>query len=481
MPQAEPIFGLGNQARSPWLSTVDRLNCIVEPIDNGRQAAAILGLPGLVRHASTGDLPARALFNKKGTLTFYLAVGSRVLSMLPNGTVTTIANLTTDSGPVWMADNGLQLFINDGITPIIYTYATEISSLVTDLDYQVGARGAVFLQGRFIVYTVTGPNAGRCYFSDQYDGLSWNALNFITPSAKPTGITGIARYADDLVILGQGSIEWYSGAPTQISGALGFQPSAGANTEIGSIAERGHAKVGQRFFFVGESDGAAGVYELTGYQIGDPISTPAIAEDLSKRQVANAICTGYTVNNHPIFQVTIPADTQAAAATWIYDASSRQWSKRSSHGKPYYRGLFAVGTNSKVYITDAFTGNLYRMEDSAYTEDGDVLEYSVTSAHLLKEGDGFSVEKIQLDLETGVGNPMPPGENPHAILQVSKDGGKTWCMERYVTLGKMGNYKVRAQESQFGWARDWAFRVVITDPVPRRVAGAYLTMGAGYA
>ena len=204
-------------------------------------------------------------------------------------------------------------------------------------------------------------------------------------------------------------------------------------------------------------------------------------EDLSRRNVSDAIATGYMVNDHPIYQVTIPGDTQDGAITWIYDALTNQWSRRGSLGKPYYRGLFAVGTSSAIYISDAFTGKLYRMDAQTHSEDGELLEYEVTSSHVLKEGDGFSVEKFQVDLETGLGNPMPPGDNPHAILQVSKDGGHTWPIERHVTLGKMGQYTARAQEFQFGWARDWAFRLRITEPIPRRVTGAYLTLRPGYA
>lgn len=481
MPQAEPIFGLGNPQRSPFLSSVTRLNCIVEQTENGRQPLAVLGLPGLVRHVATGDIPARGVFVKKGTLTFYVAVGNQVLSVLPNKAMTTIATLTTDSGPVWMADNGAQLFINDGVTPLIYTYTTGLSTLITDGDYQTGGRGAVFIEGRFVVYTVSGPNTGRCYFSDQYNGLAWDALNFITPSAKPTGIIGIDRLASDLVVRGQGSIEWFSGTPTPVAGALGFQPAASANTEVGCIGEQGSAKVGQRYFFVGESEGMASIYEINGYKIGDPISFPAIDEELSKRQLANAICTGYVVSGHPLFQITIPADSRAAAVTWIYDAMTKQWSKRGSHNRPYYRGLFAVSTNSTIYATDAFNGNLYRMDPQSYDEDGELLECEVTSTHLLKEGDGFTVNTVQVDVETGLGNPLPPGDNPHALLQVSKDGGKTWCIERYLTLGKMGHYHARARETAFGWGRDWAFRLRITDPIPRRIAGAYLGMTPGAA
>ena len=477
---AIPIFGLGNPQRSPFLSSVDRLNCIVEQTENGRQHAAVLGLPGLVRHATPGETPIRGIFAKKGALTFYLAVGGSVVVLAPNGTTQTIATLTTDSGPVWMDDNGTQLFINDGITPLIYTYSTGLSAIITDIDYQVGARGAVFLQGRFWVYTVSGSNAGRCYASDLYDGLSWNALNFITPAARPTGIVGIDRWANDLVIRGQGSVEWWSGAPTPIAGALGFQPSAPANTQVGAVAEQGSGKVGQRYFFLGESDGTAGVFELVGYQ-AKKVSIPAVDDAMSRQSVPTAICTGYMVNDHPIFQVTIPSENPANAMTWIYDASTEEWSRRGSHGKPYYRGLMAAGTNSAVYITDAFSGNLYKMVEHAYDEDGEVMEYEVTSLHLLQEGDGFAIDKIQIDMETGLGNPIPPGDIPHGVLQVSKDGGHTWAIERYPDLGKMGRYTMRAQEHQFGWARDFAVRFRITDPIPRRVSGAYLTLNAGFA
>ncbi len=477
---AIPIFGLGNPARSPFISTVDRLNCIVEPSDNGRQPTALLGLPGLVRQATLGVYPIRGLFLKKGDLSFYVAVGNLISLIQPNGVIRTIATLTTDSGPVWMDENGTQLGINDGSTFQVYTYATGTTQMVTDIDYQTGARGCTFLEGRFWVYLTTGVNAGKCYASDQYNGLSWDALNFITPAARPTGITGIDRWYADLVIRGQGSIEWWSGNNSQVSGALGFQPSSPANTEVGSLSERGSAKVGQQFFFVGGSGGTSGVYEMSGYQI-TKVSTPAVDVALSQRQIATAICTGYVVYDHSLFQITIPAQSSDEALTLIYDATTGLWSSRSSAGLPYYRGLLAVNNSSTVFITDAFTGSLYRMDEQTYDEDGQIMEYQLTSSHMLKEGDGFAVDGFQVDMETGLGNPMPPGDDPHGMLQVSKDGGHTWCMERSVSLGKMGTYTTRAQEYQFGWARDWAFRFSITDPIPRRVTGAYLLLQPGYA
>lgn len=475
--QAEPIFGIGNPNRSKFVSTSDRMNCVVEMSDNGRQPVALLGLPGLVRHLNVGSLPCRGIFVQKGSLSFYMAVGAEVVLASQSGPAKTIATLPTDSGPVWMDENGTQLMINDGTTAFIYTYSSGVTEVITQIP--AGSRGCTFLQGRFWVYVTQGANAGRCYASDLYDGFTWNGLNFITPAARPTGIVGIDRWLDDLVVIGQGSVEWWTGTPSPIAGALGFQPSANANTNIGGKSERGTAKAGQHFFFVGESQGTVGVYEIEGYSI-KPVSVPQVNEDLQRLSAGSAICTGYSASGHDVFQVTIKGDSRDAAITWIYDASTQQWSRRSSFNLPYYRGLYAVSTSGAAYMTDAFTGNLYRMDEQTYTEDGESMEFEVTSSHLLKEGDGFSVNKIQIDMETGLGNPIDPGSDPHGVLQVSKDGGRTWPIERIVALGRMGQYTRRAQAFQFGMARDMAVRFRITEPIPRRVTGAKLIMEPAY-
>src|SRR5437899_10196740 len=182
--RAVPIFGLGQQQRSPFVSTVKRVNCVVEMTENGRQQAAIIGLPGLVSFINTGATPLRAIFVREGELTFYAVIGSQVLKIPSNVPSTVLATLTTVSGPAWVDDNGTQLFINDGVTAYVYNPTTGVMTQVTDPDFPVGARGGTFLQARFWVYVTAGPNAGRVYGSDQGTGLSWDALNFFTPEAK---------------------------------------------------------------------------------------------------------------------------------------------------------------------------------------------------------------------------------------------------------------------------------------------------------
>ncbi|NOT96234.1 MAG: hypothetical protein HOP00_07985, partial [Nitrospira sp.] len=64
-------------------------------------------------------------------------------------------------------------------------------------------------------------------------------------------------------------------------------------------------------------------------------------------------------------------------------------------------------------------------------------------------------------------------------IQVSKDGGHVWGSERWVPLGKIGDYRRRAVRRRLGASRDIAIRFRITDPIPRRVCGAYLKLMAG--
>lgn len=478
-----PLFGIGTLQRSPFLSTVERVNCVAEILDNGRQQAALIGLPGLVAALRFGSLPARGIFVQDSTDTFYLASGNQVLIAEPNQPLRTLVTLTTDSGPVWMDSNGTQLFINDGVTPYVYTYASGASALVTDADYPTGARGGVFLAGRFWVYVpnTSSANAGRVYSSDQYNGLSWDGLNFFTPAARPDGVVGLFRWSNNLVVFGNSTIEWWAQGPVTTQGALGFQPAANANAEVGANAERGWASVNQRLFFLGHSGGESGVYEVQGYQT-EMVSTPAINTLLADLpNLSLAVCAGYMAGGHTLFQVTIPGDTRAGAKTLLYDATTGLWSIRTSEGRPYYRGLLAAHTEQATYLTDAFTGVLYRMDADTYTEDGAAMEFAVGSTHLLSNGDAMVLHNIQIDCDVGHGTESGAGVDPHGVLEVSKDGGRTWVIRRFVPLGKQGEYTRRASCKRLGRARDFAVRFRITDPIPRRVTGAYLNMDPGTA
>ena len=480
---AMSIFGLGEQQRSPFVSTVRRVNAVVEMMEDGRQQAALFNLPGLENFITLGNDPARALFLLESSLSFFVVVGNQIIKANVNQPPRTLGTLTTFEGPVWMDTNGPQIFINDGVSAFIYTIATDTLAGIISPNFPVGARGGIFLQQRFFVFTPgDSPDVaarGRVYASNQLDGMSWDGLDFFTPEAVPDGIVGIARWANDLVIFGSRSIEWWSGAPTVLAGALGFRPISGANTEIGLVAELGFAGVDQQLLFIGKSDGQTGFYSIQGYA-AKKISAPFIDDELASRPTHSiAVCTSYAVSGHTMFQATLPGVTSDIALTVVYDTSNKMWSFRESLNKPYYRGLLAARGAKSVYISDAFTGRICQMSSTVYTEVDEPMPFEVSSVHILKEGDAIAISEIWVDLETGFGTPTGQGFDPQGMLQISKDGGHTWKSERWVKLGRVGAYKSRAVRRRIGSARDIAIRFRVTDPVPRRVAGAYLKMIGG--
>ena len=471
------IFGLGPQQRSPYVSTVNRINAVVKMTENGRQQAAIYGLPGMSQIVSVGSDPPRAFYMREGELTIYFIALNKFKKYVIGGSITELGTIPTSVGPAWISDNGTQLFVNDGTSAYIYNTSTLVWTQITDVDYPTGARGGTFLGGRFWVYTTSGVNAGRVYASDQYAGLAWDGLNFFTPEAIPDGIMAVERWFNDLVVFGRSSIEWWSAVSVTLAGSLGFQPVTGANTEVGLVGELAIGRAGQKMMFLGRSKGQAGVYEIANYA-AKPVSNPAIDDDISKR-VGHATCvaTGFMVGNHPIIQFSFRGSTVLDSITWAIDVSNGLWCKRESYQKAYYRGLFAVTTVERIFMSDAFTGIIYEVLGDVYTEGSDPLIFEITSIHLLKEGDMLTVHSLQVDCETGLG---APGSNPQAIIQISKDGGHTWSSEAWVTMiGKTGEYTRRVRRRRIGAARDIAIRFRITDPVKRVVTGAYILAEPG--
>lgn len=475
--KAISIFGLGHQQRSPYVSTVDRINAVVEMTENGRQQAAIYGMPGLDQVADLGANPCRAFFMREGELIAYAIILNKIVQYPIGGAAVELATLGTSTGAAWIADNGVQLFFNDGGTAWIYNTDTAVMTQIVDVDYPTGARGGTYLQQRFWVYTTSGVNKNRVYGSDQANGLSWDGLNFFTPEATPDGIMAVERWFNDLIVLGRTSIEWWSAASVIAPGALGFQPVAGANTEVGLIGELAFGRAGQKFIFLGRSRGQGGMYVIDGYS-AEKISIPAVDDDIINRTGhATAIGTGYMMGHHPIVQFSFRGTTTDDSITWAYDVSTDLWCKRVSYAKAYYRGLFAASSTERIFVSDAFVGKIYEMINDSYVEGSDPHIFEVSSIHILKEGDMLTVHALQVDCETGLG---APGDNPQAIIQISKDGGHTWSSEAWVTMvGPTGDYKRRVRRRRIGAARDIAFRFRITDPVKRVVTGAYILAEPG--
>ena len=69
--------------------------------------------------------------------------------------------------------------------------------------------------------------------------------------------------------------------------------------------------------------------------------------------------------------------------------------------------------------------------------------------------------------------------DPQIMLEISRDGGKTWGQPIYANIGQIGQYLTRARFQKLGNARDAIFRVTVTAAVPVRILSAMIDYEKG--
>lgn len=120
-----PLLGLGLQGRSLNLSAQRRLNLYLEVDENGdKSRVSAHPTPGLASFYDFGDTPARGMHAVGDYL--YVVHRGTLWEVNNAGVATSRGTLTTTSGRVSMADNGVEIFIADGLTKgYVYTMGSD--------------------------------------------------------------------------------------------------------------------------------------------------------------------------------------------------------------------------------------------------------------------------------------------------------------------------------------------------------------------
>jgi len=167
----------------------------------------------------------------------------------------------------------------------------------------------------------------------------------------------------------------------------------------------------------------------------------------------------------------------------MYDAYSSAiigvpvWSELQSNAGRHLSDLQFSLVN-KAYVSDYAAGRLYRVDNTAYTDNGMMIRREVDTRHFFKDLDRVTVDELIADMETGVGLAIGQGQDPQVMVQVSRDGGRTFGAEIWLPLGKLGEYKKRVAVRRLGTGRDFVFRIALSDPVKFVLANLALRTSA---
>lgn len=465
------LFGIGLFGKSTNVTAQRRLNCYLEvqPGDD-RSKVAIYGTPGLDLFTSFGDTPIRGIYQKGDFL--YVVHRGTFYEVNNAGVKTSRGTIGTTSGRVYMADNGTQLMLTDGTLTggYIYNFNTLAFVQITDVDYP-GAATVTWQDGYFIINP---PDTQQFYISALYDGLVWDALDFASAEANPDDILFVISDNSNLNLFASNSTEFWSN-----SGAVDFpfERISGGATEWGCAAVNSVVKYDNSLVFLANNSkmGEVIVARMNGYT-PQRISTPELEYIINNYSaVSDASSFAYMLGGHPMLQINFPT----ADASWLYDGLTNCWSQVQSNGIGRHRGHMATNYLDKIMVTDFENGNLYRLNSMSFTDNGEPIAMELISRHICEQDIRMTIDKLQLDMGTGVGLTSGQGVNPQIMLAISKDGGHEYGTEMWVTFGAIGTYKTRAVWWQLGQARDWTFKFRITDPVKRVIFGSNLNVRLG--
>ena len=239
----------------------------------------------------------------------------------------------------------------------------------------------------------------------------------------------------------------------------------GTTQDWGLAAVKSRATFNNTIAFLGKNnDGKVQVMTLNGYS-PMRISNHDIENMIEGFPIiTDAIAISYIFNGHVLYQLTFPTSNRSL----LYDGTTGAWSEVQTGVDQYARHIANLGVvfNKNNYVSDTSTGTIYLVDPKSLTDNGVPIKREIRSRHIYNNGNDVELGQLQLDMDVGEAPELGQGSDPRIMLQVSRNGGKTYEAERWAPLGKAGEYFTRIIWRRLGSAKDFVFKFVVTDPVP---------------
>lgn len=475
--QPVPLFGSGVFGKSAVVTRQRRVNCYYENRADGDKGSQVVvyGTPGLSLAgvlASSLNTPARAMLGSDSAL--YVALYDRFQSKAADLSTIDEGVLGTTTGNVSIAASAStsgvanQVVTVDGAAGYVYSPNAHTFLPLTAAWFVPGAKTATYIGGYFVAEYPNSPSWG---VSNLNDATAGSALSFGSSVAYPDVTLAVDNLSGNLVTFGGNHMEFWQplGTPPP-SQPFGQVQSATNEWGLAAIFSRAH--VDQGLMFLGQTrQGIRHVCLLKGYQVESVSEEIDYIINTAGFVASDATSMVWGVDKHPFYEITFPS----MGRSFLYDLSTGIWNEMQSglSQGPYKRHRANLSTYwlGSTLISDYQNGNVYRMSDTSFTDNGETILREVITRHATKGFNRFRIPLIYLDMETGVGLLAGQGQDPLLSIECSKDDGRTWLLPRYIRLGKIGEYITRVVSRRYGQSRSFTFRIRMSDPVKFVITG----------
>jgi hypothetical protein len=200
-----PLFGLGMESKSPYVTAKMLTNIYVEQRPSGEKSVLVgYATPGLELFTNFGDTPPRGAIEFEEDSVCYVVHRGVLWEVNNAGVQTNRGTLGTTTGRVSMSHNGVEVCIVDGALGYIYnTVSTVFSQPAT---FPANPTTVTYLSQRFIVSLA---DSSRFYVSDIGTGTTWDPLMFANAEVSPDPIVSVWSSNGQLILLGDKTTEFW--------------------------------------------------------------------------------------------------------------------------------------------------------------------------------------------------------------------------------------------------------------------------------
>ncbi|UOF78810.1 phage stabilization protein [Caudoviricetes sp.] len=440
-----PFIGGSDSGRSTAVSANRCINLFPQRTQGG--VDSFFTFPGLTSEISLGVISSGIFtasngrcFTVAGSILYEITSTLGVLSTTSRGTVTS-ATVTR------MEDNGVELIIVNGTNGYIFTFATNTLALISDADFPNGCKTISFLDGYFIAYK---PSTQQFYISGQYDGATWDSLDFASAEGEPDFNVGTIVSHRELIVFGEtsGEVFYNSGDPD-----FPLTRNQSGTFNVGCAAPYSIAKINNVVAWLGKDETGQGIiYQLNGYT-AQPISTPDMNYHIqAMTDISDAIAFSFQMEGNHFYVITFPTGQQS----WAFNFTTQTWNQVANFKNgEFYRWeaqeyAFFAG---KHLVCDYSEGEIYSISLDVYANGSEARKWLRSwQDPTSKRYQRYS--RLVLNGEMGVGLVTGQGSDPQVMLRWSDDRGKTWSTEQWRSMGALGNYGIHCEWRRLGMNRN---------------------------
>lgn len=461
--QTIPLLGPTQESRLFRINSQSSVNLFASIEKAGAKSPVVLfPTPGLTLVDEPVTGPTRSNGVKwQGSL--YFVIGTNLVKVATGGVTTSYSGILSSAGRVSIARGRTYLLIVDGSDG--YTFDGTTLAVVSDGDFPASPTHATYLDGYFIVNN----DGTDDYFISAIDNpTSWAALDTSSALGSPDDITALIATNKDLYLAGPATTEVHFNSQNP---EFPFEAYPGGILDIGIAAPDSLLKSSKGLIYLSANDdeGDACVVRVQGF------SAEILSDEDMNFQINNldtiddAFAMLYTRHGRTFYVLTFPTSDK----TFAIDLSTGLWHTRKSSGIGRWRAAGIGYLGNTHYVGDYASGKIYAMSDATYTEAGDTIERERYTQVVHVSNKRFTTHRLVVEFKPGVGLTSGQGSDPQVMMRYSDDGGNTWSSEMWKSLGKIGEYFVRAVWEGLGESRGRIYHFKVTDPVEVIVVASY--------